>query len=305
VKVRESIFGSKSEAKAFKTLLSRWSPNLSLYPSLPLANLVEIEAGELKPKERDFYLKTSVDYTFCAPDGRPILSMEFDGLGGGFSRGAEYLQERETPDRYRKLKLDFKLQVANQVGYPLIVISSDEMEPVDNDECLTILDGIVGAFLSSRDTSRRLDEMLREKRSELEGMHPEMAHSLFQDLVLHAETDAEFANDLFVKEGAHYQAICFQGGIPYSHEVEWLEDPPCTLSGDIWDPQWLSARIKHLQQVKRVGCRVIVHARKVSIVRTVWMRNVEASGISPISIARNIAEYLAFKQASRVLRHRS
>ena len=202
VKVRGSIFGSKSEARAFKTLLSRWSPNLSLYPSLPLANLLEVEAGELNPKERDFYLKTSVDYTFCELDGRPILSMEFDGLGGGFSRGTEYLQERETPDPYRKLKLDCKLRMANQVGYPLIVISSDEMEPVDNDERLTILDGIVGAFLSSQDTPRRLDEMLREKRSELEGLHPEVAHSLLQDLVLHAETDAEFANDLFVKRGA-------------------------------------------------------------------------------------------------------
>jgi hypothetical protein len=301
VKVRGSIFGSKSEARAFKTLLSRWSPNLSLYPSLPLANLLEVEAGELKPKERDFYLKTSVDYTFCELDGRPILSMEFDGLGGGFSRGTEYLQERETPDPYRKLKLDFKLRMANQVGYPLIVISSDEMEPVDNDERLTILDGIVGAFLSSQDTPRRLDEMLREKRSELEGLHPEVAHSLLQDLVLHAETDAEFANDLFVKEGAHYMARCFRGGI-HSFEVKWLEDPPFTLSCDGWDPKWLSARIKHLKHVKRVGCRVAVNAQ---IVRTVWMRNIKAPGISPNSITRNIAEYLAFKRASSVLLDRA
>jgi hypothetical protein len=191
------------------------------------------------------------------------------------------------------------------VDYPLIVISSDEMEPVDNDECLTILDGIVGAFLSSRDTSHRLDEMIREKRSELEGIHPEVADSLFQDLVLHAETDAEFANDLFVKEGAHYQASCFRGGMSFSCEVKWLEDPPFTVSGDIWDPKWLSARIEHLKHVKRVGCRVIVHAQKVSIVRAVWMRNIKAPGISPISITRNIAEYLAFKQASSVLLDRS
>jgi hypothetical protein len=128
-----------------------------------------------------------------------------------------------------------------------------------------------------------------------------VAHSLFQDLVLHAETDAEFANDLFVKEGAHYKARCFRGGIHSSYEVKWLEDPPCTLSGDIWDPKWLSARIKHLKHVKRVGCRVTVNAQKVSIVRTVWMRNIKAPWILPNSITSNIAEDLAFKQASSVL----
>ena len=45
-----------------------------------------------------------------------------------------------------------------------------------------------------------------------------------------------------------------------------------------------------------------MHAGNVTIVRTVWMRNIEASGVPILSIVTNIAEHIAFKQASVLLK---
>jgi hypothetical protein len=297
-----SVFGSNSEAKVFRRLQSRWSSHLSLYPSLPLASILELEAGDLTPRERNFFLKTSVDYTFCEANGRPVLSIEFDGLGGGFSRRGKYIPARDTSDPYRKLKLDLKLRLAEQVYYPLIVISSDETQVVEEDDCLTILDGIIGACLSSRDTPRRIRGLIEESKVRLQGLSAEDVHEVFQDIVLQAETDAEFHFDPFVREGSKYEAMCIRAGITSRHSVEWLEDPPFTRPGDMWDPEWLAAHIEALKMLRRVGCRITVHAGNVTIVHTVWMRNIEASGVPILSIVTNIAEYIAFKQASALLK---
>ena len=186
MKLKNSVFGSNSEGKVFRRLQSRWSSDLSLYPSLPLASILELEAGDLTPGERNFFLKTSVDYTFCEANGRPVLSIEIDGLGGGFSRRGKYIPARDTPDPYRKLKLDLKLSLAEQVHYPLIVISSDETQVVEEDNGFTILDGIIGAFLSSRDTPRRIQGLLKESKVRLQGLSAEDAHEVFQDIVLQA-----------------------------------------------------------------------------------------------------------------------
>ena len=70
----------------------------------------------------------------------------------------------------------------------------------------------------------------------------------------------------------------------------------------MWDPEWLAAHIEALKKLRRVGCRITVHAGNVTIVRTVWMRNIEASGVPTLSIVTNIAEYIAFKQASALLK---
>ena len=71
-------------------------------------------------------MKTSIDYTLCTKDGQPILSIEFDGLGEGFSRQGEYHQQTATVDPYRKLKMDFKLRIARNEAYPFFVVSFEE-----------------------------------------------------------------------------------------------------------------------------------------------------------------------------------
>lgn len=101
-----------------------------------LAKLVKLDTNdELTAGQRRFFYATNVDYTFCADDGRPLFSVEFDGIGGGYSSSGKYRQARATADPHRQLKMDFKLRVSNQVAYPLVVVSFDELQAQCAHDC--------------------------------------------------------------------------------------------------------------------------------------------------------------------------
>ena len=52
-----------------------------------------------------------------------------------------------------------------------------------------------------------------------------------------------------------------------------------------------------MKNAVRVGCRIIADTPKIAIIQTVWLRNFENTGVSPLHIAVNIAELLAFRRA--------
>jgi hypothetical protein len=161
--VSTSIFDSKAEREAFVALESRWAPKIRPYPQLPLAKLVKLDASDkLTGGQRRFFYATNVDYTFCSDDGRPLFSVEFDGIGGGYSSGGKYRQARATGDPHRQLKMDFKLRVSKEVGYPLVVVSFDELQALDRKESLTILDGIVAQFVTRREEDALFRELVAD-----------------------------------------------------------------------------------------------------------------------------------------------
>jgi hypothetical protein len=89
VKVRATVFDSKAEEKVFRSLQSRWSSELVLYPSLPLAKLICLEEHDLLPaSEQRFFYQTNIDYTFCTPGGRPLFSVELMDLAAALARSA-------------------------------------------------------------------------------------------------------------------------------------------------------------------------------------------------------------------------
>jgi hypothetical protein len=58
-----------------------------------------------------------------------------------------------------------------------------------------------------------------------------------------------------------------------------------------------------LSKVERVGCRVVIELPDNSIpgvIQTAWVRNFTGAGVTPETIASNVAEYLAFKNAVRI-----
>ena len=59
MKVRATVFDSKAEERVFRSLQSRWSSELVLYPSLPLAKLICLEEDDRLPanEQRFFYIK--------------------------------------------------------------------------------------------------------------------------------------------------------------------------------------------------------------------------------------------------------
>jgi hypothetical protein len=310
VKVRATVFDSKAEERVFRSLQSRWSSELVMYPSLPLAKLISLEEHDLLPaNEERFFYQTNVDYTFCTPAGRPLFSVEFDGLGGGFSKVGVYIAHRTTQDRNRKWKLDTKLRFAAAVGYPLMVVSFEEVRSFD-DESITILDGIIGQFLAHHKLYDYA-QIYPEVWDEYEGLgeYGEWARNeLIQDALMEAEGLSKLENDLLARRAAQEAHEALRNGGGYS--TEWLYDPPLPEAlpfpkGLISPgPEYMAnfqARWAGWEQAIRVGCRVTVNTASGQVVQTVWARNVgHELGVSPEVVAQNAAEYLAFKRARAV-----
>lgn len=300
MKLRSTIFGSKAEAELFHSLQSHWSPKLTLYPSLPLANIIQIDPKELSPGQLEYFYKTSVDYTFCQANGLPILSIEFDGIGGGFSRDGTYMQVREAPDPYRKLKIDFKLKAAATVNYPLIVVSYEEKESLDREDSLTILDGIVGQLLAQKEFIRHLNEMIEVSKTEIEGLQRTERGDYIEHLITAAEVKADSEMNPIARKADDYHVACISLGVT-NYRFEYLHDPPLPSIKDVFDLEGLRTRINAMKHTLKIGCKIVVNTPKNEIIKVAWVRNFEGYGIFPGLIAENIARYLVFKKAYSLL----
>lgn len=113
MKTRDSIFDSKAETRYFKELAFRWTNKLTVYAQLPLSKLIEpLHADEITDRERGFLYSSNVDYTFCDPTSdKPLLSMEFDGMGHGVSLDGTY-QPNKSVSPKRQENMDLKLSLA-------------------------------------------------------------------------------------------------------------------------------------------------------------------------------------------------
>ncbi len=301
MKIKESVLGSKSEADIFLSLETRWAPNYKIFPSIPLSCILKPEPDELNREELNYFYKTHVDYTFCQSNNRPIFSIEFDGMGGGFSRDGVYITKRKTNDPNRKKKIDFKLKCATKVDYPIVVVSFEEGELLDKDDSFTILDAIIGQILARREFIKIAEKMMEAYQTELEELDEREKKERIQDILLFSEVDAEMAMDPIAKKAAEYEQHCHEIGFIKHYGFEALNDPPLPEYKDIFDIKGLEARIAAMKKTMREGCRIIIETRKLTITKVVWVRNFEAWGVYPHSIARNIAEYLGFKKAYSLL----
>jgi hypothetical protein len=301
----ETIFDSETEHQLFDELEGRWSPRLRLIPQLPLSKLVEPEVSDgLSSWERGFFYMTNVDYTFCWPDGQPWLSVEFDGIGHGFSRSGEYVPGRNC-DPGRAQKLAKKIRICEAAGYPLLVVSFDEIEDLDEvGEPLTMLDGIVGQLLARVRMRELLEEKFSGEAEWLAQLGPDERDSVTSDWVLDAEMDAEYEEDLLTQAVAMQGNRCYELGVFVSDTSckPWLYAPP--LPDATWPPrvESIEARIEAMRCAARVGSHFEVETPRGKVSRTVWVRNVgEAQGISPGMIADKFAQYWVSKDVQRLM----
>jgi hypothetical protein len=311
MKIRESVFGSKAERSLYKALSTRWCDRFSLFCSLLFTNIVDVEGAKLSDGQRRFLLSTSVDFTLCEKvTDRPLLSVEFDGLGHGFSCEGTYVEVVPNKDPYRKLKFDLKLRLCHELGYPCAVVSYPEAYPLDEASGLTILDGIIGSILSHR----RFKELLLERKGEIEGPSADEDYSrmkelyepfsgkdysfddYIQDWVVGLEVEAELESDPICKELA-----VLQGKLLAQHLLEgWqevgLEDPPAP-NLDFRDTASFGRRIEALQSpLTRIGCEVTLKIKGLGDLKErVFLRNLGWGRSS--AIAANIAKLLAVKRA--------
>lgn len=288
MKIKETVFDSESERRIFRKLESNWSSMFYVWPQMPLSSIVEVEAQDLVSGEREEFLKTfnstRVDYTFCDKRDRPLFSIEFDGIGGGFSRNGKYIQISEESKRKNKYNLEFKLRVTKSVGYPLIIVSFDETESIDEEDSLMILDGIIGQIMTQKEFERLIT-------------------SVPGGDVNAARVVAESTYDFIAKKAWDYYMILDESSVMTDIIREPLTKPALPDWKGWYDIEGLESIVEAMKEPDRQhGYRVVIKTLKIDIVQPpVWVRNIEGFGICPSGLAENIAEYLAFKKAHTLL----
>ena len=293
MRIKKTIFGSGNEKELFQTINSNWSDKFDVYPSLPYTTIIDfLNEQNLSQQEKNFLKKANVDYTVCTKEGEPLLSIEFDGMGHGFSKLGEYVQITYTTDPMRSKKLTLKLKIANGVGYPFFIVSYDEKNCLKG-ESLTIVDGIIGCVLAKKHFLNRIQELGDEHSDEIKSLAPHEEYEFVQDLVLSAEVEADLEWNPIVQKAYEYESQLNAKSMGF----EYLTDPDLPDIKDMFDFDGLAKRIKAFDKVKRVGCKVTVKTSRGELFETAWMRNIEGFGVSATSLVREIAELLAYKKA--------
>ena len=306
VPARQSIFGSQSERALFTAIKSQWTDRFALYPSLPFATLIDLGAMKLRNAEREFLLKTNVDYTLCTSLGKPLLSIEFDGLSHGFSRLGRYVQMHKCHDSAREWKLDLKVRVAASVDFPFIVVSYDEKNLIGEGTHLIIVDGIIGQILANLDFKHRLKNLYPHNKQEIDSTDLEYRDDYIQHLVTEAETLAELEWDPIARAEADLEGRLHRRGLLISHSVEWFHEPalPDLPPGGLLSPGFLEGLQARADAMKRsvwVGCKATLQTPVSIVTETVRIRNIEDARVHPLGITENMAMLLACQQVERIL----
>ena len=301
MKIRECVFGSGSEKELFATLEFHWAQKFDLFPSLPFASIIDFEDAGPSGSEKSFLYKTSVDYTLCTKMGKPLVSVEFDGMCRGFNRAGQFVQvhpDRRDPNR--KWKLDFKLRLCREVNYPFFVVSYQEKNPIGEDTTLAVVDGLIGQVPARRYVDSTIGKVVEEHREFMEALPPDELQKYFQDLIIDTEVQAELKWDPLANKAADLQQEAYEKGLVKGMSFRSLSDPdplrdpdlPVYKSGDL---RALKRRIEAFNRVQRIGCEVKVRTPKGEFSETAWVRNFDEPWVVPEQIAENIATILLLK----------
>ena len=115
MRLKDSVFASKSERRGFQQIDSEWGHKYSLYPNLPFS--IIFEPDKSISGTSNLFFKTSIDYTLCGKNDKPLLAIDFDGLGHALI-GAQNMQAfapRVTP--IVKLNLNSSFATQNAMSY--------------------------------------------------------------------------------------------------------------------------------------------------------------------------------------------
>ena len=284
--VQDSIFGSKSEERGYRSIERTWGGKYAVYPQIPLSALFKPDPNWRGTS--NFFFKTNVDYVICSNEGSPILAIDFDGLGRGFDRNGEYVQVEATQDRYRKRKFDIKLRFARENNFPYHIVSSDEFNLLGDDVQLTVVDAIIGQTLANTSFSDRVQSFIDEHAEEID-MQPNWYKGEYvQDLIIDLEVDCEAEHSkIWQKKSEVYSEIySITGRHSYSQSYHFTEEPG--VPSVAWD------------RVEVCGCLVTIFDTPVGEVSEIFkMRNL---GYSAPSLVHDIGDLMAWSKLLRLLR---
>jgi hypothetical protein len=294
--IKKSVFGSRAEMRGFKTISRAWDTQATVLAQTPWSAIFDMQDDWLQEQPRyvrDFFFKTSVDYVVASrSDGKPLMAIEFDGMGQGFNRESQYLQAQPTKDRNRKKKFDSKLEHARIQGFPLYIVGSEEFRQRDRESQITIVDGLIGYELGLQELKKRVETEGNRLYEEFSGLAEHERHERIQDWLIDAEFESHWNNSLIRRETVRLaQKIEDRYGLlTYERKMcEHLEQPALP-EGD------LMARARAIQEVERVGCRMTIEHKELGTeTALVWMRNIGVSR-SAYQITEETAELLCHRK---------
>lgn len=305
MKVRPTLFNSASEAELFRAVHGTWEPRYRVFPEVPFANLVELDQRNLSAEELGFLHKTSVDFVLTAADWRPLFVVEFDGLGHGYSRNGAYIQRAITQrDPHRAWKLGLKARVAGAAGLPFVIVSYDEKAVIDQETGLTIVHGILGQFLAACHATDRARELYEEQKEEIEAMPVEERQDYIQDyVVISAEVEADIDWNPIYAAASRLRARAFELAPIGRVGHEPLHDPPRPDFTTPLEPGF-SEHAFHdwWHSIRRWGWECWIDTGRGRVTSgPVWVRNFESRYTSPMILAEEIAELVAWRMAVKLL----
>jgi len=298
--IRKTVFASKSEHYLYKALNTMWSNSFLLFPSLPFATVFNFEKMDLTKGEKEFLFKTSIDFTLCdKKTGAPVLSIEFDGMGRGFSRNGEYIEISPSDDKYRKLKFDLKLKISTQTGYPYFIVSYKETENLEPGLNLTIVDGIIGKVLAWKHASKTIQERAWELDETLSDLPSDLEREVISDWIVEKEVEGVFLWDPIVKKIGEYESklpeklrSIGKDKILKCKKYIPLSETSIPIPLDRFD-QTTESGVRELEKPFWIGYKVIIETNFGNIEKSVLIRNI---GFFSASLSKDIAELLALKE---------
>jgi len=295
-----SNFDSIAEKKVFKHIESVWGKDYRIYPQLPFTKIFAIDTLNITAEERDYLLKTNIDYTICDINDKPIMCIEFDGWCHGFNKGGKYVSIIEDP--IRKLKFELKLKIAIEHNYPFYIVSYDEDQKyyISEKNYLTVLDGIIGQTISRIHFEEKIKEYQQAYRFTIDSLKGPEQQNFIQDMVTSAEVELEMTFDPIVKRASAIETALNRKNIILITGHKRLSDPELPELKDMFDTEDFQKRLHAMKDCKRIGCEAFCETPKGIVKETVWIRNFESMDASPLTIVVNIADLLVFSKTAQI-----
>jgi hypothetical protein len=269
---------------------------------VPFENLIELDPQRLTGPEIAFLHKTTVDYALTTADDRPLLGIEFDGLGHGYTTDAGYHQVVPSKDRSREWKLSLKARVANAAYFPFLIISYDEKRVLEEETNLTVAHAIIGEFLANSHTTDRLHELYADAKEWLDALPEDEQTEHIQDLLTGAEVEMSLEWNPVARRASELAFELWKLDPKASSGYSYLDDPPRPASALPWEPgfdpdafrRWWCSR-------DRLGLRYTVETSRGPIIRDVWVRNF-GDTFSPHGFLDEVAQLVTTQAALDFLR---
>jgi hypothetical protein len=298
--LRNSIFDNENERKLYKNLNLRWGKIFNIYSQLPFTKIFDINTlKNVNEEEKDFLLKTNIDYTICDKKDRPLMCIEFDGMGCGYSREGKYIPNPKVIPlegrELRKKELELKLRIAKEHHFPFFVVSFNEIKFISEKIHLTILDGIIGKAIGQIKFREGINRFLKNLEDEINSIKDEeQRYKFIHDAITTYEAMVDL--DPIAKKAFEIEAILTKRKILKEIIFKPFTKPELPEIKDLFDIEGLEKRLEAYKNVEWVGCEVSCETPKGIVKEKVEVRNFEDEFIEPYGIACSIAMLLAYHE---------